>query len=162
MDQTKWLVARIRPQWERIVCRQLKDWYNITHWCPFQTVKRRYTDRIKEVKVPVFKGYVFVQVRDYPQQIQVLRTDGVTDYVRFEAVPATISDQEITLLREFLEQHEQVTVTPLMKGTTVVVQSGILEGQSGMIKDVSKNKVILELPRLGFLLEVPPNICETR
>ncbi len=93
--QKQWLVAHKRPKWERIVFKKLQTWYGLEGYCPFKTVKRQYTDRIKKVEVPVFKNYVFVQVSDYQEYVKVLQLDGVVNFVKYLGKPAVVSNEEM-------------------------------------------------------------------
>lgn len=151
--EKQWLVVRIRPQWERIVYKQLQTWYSMEGWCPFKKVKRQYTDRVKLVETPVFKNYVFVLVGNYKEQVQVLKLDGVVDYVRYLGKPAVIREEEMAALKEFIDNYNNIQVISVQVGKVITIKNGIFKGQEGIVKDVFRKKVILELPALGFLLE---------
>jgi transcription antitermination factor NusG len=151
--QQQWLVVRTRPQWERIVFKQLKSWYGMEGWCPLQQVKKKYTDRIKTVERPVFKSYVFVLVNNYEEYVMVLQLDGVVNFVKYLGKPAAISQQEMTALKEFIESYKKVKVINVMQGELVTIREGALKGYKGIVRQIHNNKVILELPTLGFTLE---------
>lgn len=154
MEQKQWLVVHTRPQWERIVCRQLDKWYGIAHFCPFHKVKRRYTDRTREMETPLFKNYVFVQVDNYKDRLKVLQLDGVVNYVRYLGQPASMQEKEIETLREIVRDYMHFQLTPVViPGRHLKLKEGVLEGFTGIVQEVSKNKVYLELPQLGFKLE---------
>jgi len=152
MEKKQWHVVHIRPQWERIVYHQLRSWYNLEAWCPLKKERRQWSDRIKTVETPLFKGYVFVRVGGYPERIKVLQLDGVVKFVQYEREPAVIREQEMEMLKKFTDQHTQIEVGLLEPGKVIQLTKGALGGIEGIIKSVSRNKVILELPRLGFKL----------
>lgn len=151
--EKQWLVAYTRPQWERIVYKQLQGWYGLPGYCPFKKVKRQYSDRIKMIEVPVFKNYVFVQVSSYQEYLKVLQLDGVVNYVKYLGKAAVIKEDEMDFLKEFIEKHDQIALYDLQVGKVVLVTEGILKGQEGIVRNISDRKVILELPALGLKLE---------
>jgi transcriptional antiterminator RfaH len=155
LDAKKWLVIRTKPQRERIVHGQLKSWYNMEGWCPVKKIRRQYSDRVKEVEVILFKNYVFVQVENYKEQIQVLKLDGVLGYIMNEKSPAVVYHEEMLALKEFIKSYENISVVSLEIGKQVILINGIWEGSQGIIRDIGRNKVTLELPTLGFILEAP-------
>lgn len=116
-------------------------------------MKRKYTDRIKETEVPLFKNYVFVQIRSYEEQIKVLRLDGVVNYVRHSGQPARMRNGEIEELREMVNSYDHFEVTPVNPGKVIRLNDGVFQGFTGIVQEVSKNKVILELPQLGLKLD---------
>jgi transcription antitermination factor NusG len=105
------------------------------------------------VEVPVFKNYVFVQVGNYQEYVKVLQLDGVASFVKYLDKPAVVSDEDMIDLKEFIDNHEQIALFDLHVGKAVIVTNGALKGQQGIVRNILTNKVILELPKLGFKLE---------
>lgn len=153
MEHRKWLVAHTRPQWERIVCRQLEQWYGISFFCPLQKIKKQYTDRVKLGESPVFKGYVFVEVKSHAEQARVLGLDGVVNYVRYLGKPAVVPEREMELLRDTFAHFDHFRVAPIEKGIAVHITKDLFCGLQGVVKEVFKNRVVLEIPLLGCRLE---------
>ena len=57
----KWYAVYTAPRAEKKVSERFVQ-EGIEHYLPIQTVKRRWSDRIKEVQVPVVNGYIFVRI----------------------------------------------------------------------------------------------------
>jgi transcription antitermination factor NusG len=150
---SQWFVIRTRPQWERIVSKQLHDWYKIEGWCPLQKLQRQYTDRKKIVETPVFKSYVFVKLNDYNEYTNTLKLDGVVHFIKYDNKPAGISEEEMKGLQEFTSQYNQIEVSNLQPGKIVTINKGVFTGHKGIVQYSSGNKVSIELPRFGFRLE---------
>src|ERR1017187_1399591 len=95
------------------VGRVMKRWwpahsptYASQTFLPLVTEMHRWSDRRKSVDVPLFPGYVFVQILNSPEaRLQVLKTSGVVQFVgnRQGAVP--IDDKEISDVRTVSQQR---------------------------------------------------------
>ena len=58
-----WYVLYAKPRNEKKVAERLSAaGYNV--YCPLHKVKRQWSDRMKVVEEPLFKGYLFIQVED--------------------------------------------------------------------------------------------------
>lgn len=145
-----WLVIHTRPQWEAIVCRQLKQWYNISYYCPYQSSIAKYTDRMKQVEKPLFKSYVFVRPVSQFEQLRILELDGVTNFVKQLGKPAIVRDSEMQKLQEFINTHKKLAVKEI--GAKVRKTKGALEGIEGHITHISRNTATLHVPQLGYTL----------
>lgn len=155
MEHPQWLVAHVRPQWEQIVCKQISGWYGLPFFCPFYFEKRRFANGYKNISVPMFKNYVFVQIVREGERINVLRLDGVIDFVKYNGRPAVVRDAEMVLLREMVEAHGFLKAVPVLrKGMRTLIPSGVFEGMEAVVGEVMGNKVCLELKELGWRMVV--------
>lgn len=152
MEQKKWYVAYTKPQFEKKVHEQLGKWYGIESWCPLTKSKRRWSDRVKILEVPLFKCYVFLKVTE-KERIEALSLPGMLNYVRYLGKPAVIRDQEIEELKQFLEEYQEIKVQSLEPGQSVVIRSGLFEGHQGIVKRQDGDTVVLEMPQLRCRLE---------
>lgn len=151
-ETKKWYVAYTKPQWERKVHEQLGRWYGIESWCPLVKSKRKWSDRVKVLEMPLFRSYVFLRVTE-KERIQALSLDGIFKYVSYLGKAAPIKDKDIEELKQFIEEFKEVKVQNLEPGKSVVIREGVFEGQQGIVKTVMGNKVILEMPHLRCRLE---------
>ena len=62
-DEKKWYVIYTRPRWEKKVASLLQA-KAIEHYCPLNRVMKQWSDRKKIVLEPLFKGYIFVKVKE--------------------------------------------------------------------------------------------------
>lgn len=152
MEQKKWYVAYTKPQFEKKVHEQLGKWYGIESWCPLTKSKRKWSDRVKVLEVPLFKCYVFLKVTE-KERIEALSLNGMLNYVRYLGKPAVIRDQEIEELKQFLQEYQEIKVQSLEPGQSVVIRSGLFEGQEGIVRRQSGDTVVLDMPQLRCRLE---------
>lgn len=123
-------------------------------WLPTYTSRRRWSDRWKEVVLPLFSGYCFARPRSENWQ-GLLRTPGVLTLVKEGSVPARLADDYVTSLRRTIEAPELEPepvldfVMPVV-GSEVVVQEGPLAGFRGVVREVrSGRKLIVWVATIG-------------
>ncbi len=103
--------------------------------------------------MPLISGYLFVHAsrKEYDQ---VLQSNYVVSYVRFEGKAAIIPDSQIEYLKLMLKQDSseiEITREPLKPGQMIEVVAGPLIGLKGKLQKIKgKNKVAIELEQLGY------------
>ena len=107
-ENLHWYVVYTRPRWEKKIAALLQD-KGITHYCPMNKVHRQWSDRMKIVTEPLFKGYVFVQVEER-KKWDIKLIDGIVNYVYWQGKPARVRDEEIITIKKFLQEFENVEV----------------------------------------------------
>src|SRR5881275_1384437 len=103
---SRWYAIYTRPRWEKKVNTLLSE-KKVESYCPLNKVRRRWSDRMKTIEEPLFKSYVFVRVSD-AARTEVRMTDGVINFVYWNGKPAVIKDKEISIIKRFLDDHENV------------------------------------------------------
>ena len=158
-----WYAVYTAPRAEKKVSERFNE-EQIEHYLPLQTVKRRWSDRIKDVIVPVINGYIFVHIptSDFKR---ILNTYGAIAFVREAGAPVPIPDSQMERLRFMVDYSEEpVEFTPeqFEPGETVNICRGPLQGLMGELVHVKgKHKVIIRLESFGCALtEVPLSFLE--
>ncbi|HTN06092.1 UpxY family transcription antiterminator [Agriterribacter sp.] len=148
----KWYAIYTKPRWEKKVYALLQE-QEIAAYCPLNKVRKKWSDRYKIVHEPLFKSYVFVQVEEN-EMTKVRMVGGVVNFVYWNGKPAIIKDEEIHIIRKFLNEHEHVEAEPLqfMPNQRVKIMSGVLMDKEGIVIRSDKNKVQVVLESLGFRL----------
>jgi transcription antitermination factor NusG len=149
---SKWLAIYTRPRWEKKVDLLLKE-KGFESYCPLNKVRRKWSDRIKLVEEPLFKSYVFVKV-DEAARTMVRMTSGVINFVYWDGKPAVIKEKEITVIRRFLDEHENVEVQPMdiELNQRVKITHGPLMDQEGRVVDVRHKTVKVSIDSIGYVL----------
>lgn len=148
----KWFAVYTKPRWEKKVAGLLTQ-KGIENYCPLNKVRRKWSDRMKLVEEPLFKSYVFVRVTD-EDRTAVRMTDGVINFVYWDGKPAVIKDKEIVVIRQFLNEYENVALVKidLQPGQQVRITAGPLMDLEGRVLEL-KNKVAKVLiESLGYML----------
>ena len=149
----KWYVVYTIPRWEKKVALLLLE-KGIAHYCPLNKVNRQWSDRRKTVLEPLFKGYVFVQVSEAEKWTVKEEVKGILNYVYWQGRPATVRDEEIVTIRKFLQEFEDVQVTPREPelNNTVIIKQGLLMNYKGIVIEVAGNKAKVQIDSMGIQL----------
>ena len=149
-----WYVLYTRPRNEKKVAERLSAvGYNV--YCPLHKVKRQWSDRIKVVEEPLFKGYLFIQVED-KRRDEVFNYPGAVRYLFWLRRPAVVRDQEIKTIQKWLGQyaHEDLDITSILPGDFVRITSGQFSGEEAVLLDRSNHRAVVQLKELGVQLSL--------
>lgn len=155
-QEAPWFALHVRSRHEKSVFAQLEA-KSQDVFLPCYTTRSKWADRIKDVSLPLFPGYVFCRF-DPGMRSKVLATSGVIDVVRAGRDPAPISPSEI-------EAIQRVVLTPIYTepyssiavGQRVHMCAGPLTGLTGSIIEVRKQlRLVLsvELLNRSILVEI--------
>lgn len=125
----------------------------IENYCPINKVTRQWSDRRKVVLEPVFKGYVFVRIEDKIKW-SVREVAGVLNFVYWLGKPAQIRNEEIDIIRKFLNEFTDVQVEPkgFVVNSEVRVRQGVLMNYKGVVVEVLGNRVVVKIDNLDLQL----------
>jgi len=147
-----WYALYTAPRAEKKVSERFTA-AGIEHYLPLQTVKRKWSDRIKEVIVPVVHGYIFVRIEESEFR-NVLSIYGAISFVREFYKPVAIPDSQIQRLRFMCDSSEEpidFCLEDLTKGEVVTITRGPLQGLVGELVQIKgKHKVVVRLEKFGY------------
>jgi transcription elongation factor/antiterminator RfaH len=130
-----WYAIYTKPRHEKKVYQQLVE-KDIVVFLPMTKSLRQWKDRRKWVEMPLFTGYVFIDIL-LKNKIEALQTHGVVKMVSFGGVPASIPDWQIEQLKKVISQPESLRLEQyLKKGDTVEVIAGPLKGVKGYLREI--------------------------
>jgi len=139
-----WYAIRTRSRHEKLVAKQLEG-MQIEHFLPLCTAIHRWSDRQKEVELPLFPGYAFVRLMYSPaERVRVLRTHGVAGFVGTNGRGIAIPDQQIEDVKLLLSQnvpfrgHKALNI-----GTRVRIRGGALDGVEGILQAQKSERVLV-------------------
>ncbi|MHA4808290.1 UpxY family transcription antiterminator [Flavitalea flava] len=141
-----------KPRWEKKVFNLLTA-KGIETYCPLNRVRKKWSDRIKWVEEPLFKSYVFVKTTE-EGQTNVRMTNGIVNFVYWLGKPAIVKDKEITIIRNFLNDYDEVQAFPLdiHPDTKVIILHGAFMEKEAKVVKVLKNKVQVIIESIGYSL----------
>ena len=138
MQDLNWYVIRTRSNFERPVTEALQ-FKGFTTFLPLYRVRQRWSDRVKEMDLPLFSGYTFCKF-DPQHRLPMLMTPGVVSIVGSGEKPLPVEESEIAAVRAMLQSGLALGPWPfLSEGQSVLVKHGPLEGVEGLIVSI-KNK----------------------
>lgn len=138
MEAGAWLVIWTESRAEKKVAERIAG-KGLVSWLPTIRERRRWSDRWKEVEVPLFPGYLFAQA-SAADWAGLLRLPGVVTVVKQGGKPAALSNDFIVSLRDAISRpnavpervEESVDYGP---GDEVIVQEGALRGVRGVVRE---------------------------
>lgn len=133
MEQTpSWFALYTRHRHEKSVAQWISG-KGIEVFLPLYKAAHRWKDRTKDLYLPLFPNYVFVQAVPN-QRGAVLSTPGVYDFVRLGGLSVPIPTDEIEAIRQAVEHSLNAEPHPFLKsGDRVRVKSGPLAGLEGIL-----------------------------
>ena len=150
-----WFAAYVTARHEKQVALQLER-RGVQCFLPLYRSVRRWKDRRKELELPLFPSYVFVNIAIH-DKLQVQCVPGVVQFVTFNGKPAPLPQTDIESLRQGLTGIA-VEPHPLLRvGRRVRVHSGAMTGVEGILirkKDKCRVVITLELIQRSVAVEV--------
>jgi transcription antitermination factor NusG len=152
--RAEWNAVYTRHQHEKLAAESLVG-NGFEVFLPTYNVIRKWTDRTKQLSLPLFPCYVFVR-GDFERRWQILRTPGVHFLVMFGGRPAPIPDLEMDAIRKAVESRLRVEPHPFLRcGDWVRVTSGPLADVEGiLVRKRSSYRLILSANLLGKSIAV--------
>ena len=142
-----WFAVWTRSRQEKVAASMLEA-IGIRHFLPLKTEVHRWSDRDQAVTIPLFRGYLFVQLDPTKDsRLRVLNIPGVAGLVGNQNGPLPIPDKEIDGIRTVLA--EKVTYSPypfFTLGERVRVRHGALAGVEGrLVRSNTDAKLVLSV-----------------
>lgn len=149
-----WYAITVKSQHEKAVDQQLQA-KALESYLPLYRARRRWSDRIKAVDLPLFPRYVFCRF-GFEDRLKVLSISNVTAIVGFGGKPCPISDDEIGSIKTVVGSSLPYSPWPFLRtGQRVRVRQGALEGLEGILaREKSGCRVVLNVELLGRAVAV--------
>jgi transcription antitermination factor NusG len=129
-----WYGVRVRPKGEARASSELSI-RGFEAFLPTRRIRRRWSDRVKTLEVPVFPGYLFC--RFLPEErVKVLDAPAVIQILGIGATPTPVSDSEIEALQTMVTSHLMLTPWPYLRsGQHIRIGHGPLAGIDGIVTE---------------------------
>src|SRR5580693_1239738 len=133
--QHPWYAIRVQAKFEKIASAVLRQ-KGFEEFLPLYCAKRMWSDRVKQLDLPLFPGYLFCRLDLSERLLPVVTTPGVLGIVSAGRDPVSISDQEIALVRAVVRSGLPAMPWPaLSAGSLVLLERGPLAGVEGFVLD---------------------------
>lgn len=138
VEKTAWYAIRTRSKSERWVSASLRG-KGYEEFLPLYRVRRTWSDRSKELDVPLFPGYVFCRFDPNDRLVPILTTVGVVSIVGAGRMPLPVDPQEIAAIRTLLRNGNAAQPYPFLNvGDKVYLERGPFTGVEGYIVNLNK------------------------
>lgn len=105
---------------------------------PLYRSKRRWSDRLKQVDVALFPGYVFCRFLA-SARLPILKTPSVIRIAGIGNVPTPVDENEIAAIRTVVSSGLGISPHPFLQvGQRVRIEGGTLHGLEGLVTDSSR------------------------
>jgi transcription antitermination factor NusG len=151
-----WFALTVQHQHEKTVARNL-DQAGLESFVPLYRTRRMWSDRVKELELPLFPTYVFSRFA-WRERMRVLRIPGVRELVGFGKQATPVPEVEINALKRMVASGLPVHPWPYLKvGDWVLITRGPLRGLEGIVvrhKDAWRVVVSVHLLQRSVAAEV--------
>ncbi|MBU78298.1 MAG: UpxY family transcription antiterminator [Candidatus Marinimicrobia bacterium] len=150
----QWIAVRSKPRAEKVALDQLEK-KGIQAYLPLVRQKRKWSDRLKWVELPLFPGYLFAKVA-LKNSIFVLETYGVSTVIKFGGEVAVVQESVVKSIRLALEGGYELEPTEyFIKGDKVEVIAGPMKGMKGIVSNIKgKEKLVIKIDALQQAIAV--------
>jgi transcription antitermination factor NusG len=152
----KWYALSVPHQHEMKAEKALQS-KGLKTLVPVYRSRRQWSDRVKELEMPLFAGYVLCQF-DLADRIHVTDTPWVAKIVGFGGSPAALEDSEIAAIQQVVASKMPLAPWPYLKaGDRVRVEHGPMRGVEGALlrtKDGVRLVLSVDLLQRSLAVEV--------
>jgi transcription antitermination factor NusG len=136
-----WFALRVKPNHEKSVATILRG-KGFEEFLPLFRVRRRWTDRVKFVNLPLFPGYLFCRL-NLDNRMPLLTTPGLLYIVGNGRTPEPVDESEIVAIHSVLRSGLPFAPWPsLVIGQKVRLEKGPLRGLEGVLNRVGNQHKI--------------------
>jgi transcription antitermination factor NusG len=144
-----WYAIRIWSRFERVASVALAG-KGYEQFLPLCHSTHRWSDRSKELDLPLFPGYLFCRFDAQERLLPILTTPGVISIIGVGKIPVPIPNEEIQAIQAVIGSGLHAQPWPqLAVGSKVLIHRGPLAGLEGITLDVDKKyRLIVSVPLL--------------
>jgi transcription antitermination factor NusG len=132
-----WYALRVKSRCEKIVSSIVQN-KGFQEFLPVYQSRRRWSDRVKSLEMPLFPGYVFCRLN--PQRrLPLLTIPGALHFVGIGKMPVPIEDREIAAIQSAVRSGLSTEPWPYLEiGDRVQLEDGPLAGLEGILVGAAK------------------------
>jgi transcription antitermination factor NusG len=143
-----WYALRVRSRFEFVTAGALRE-KGYQEFLPSYRRKRYWSDRVKEIDMPLFPGYVFCRF-DAADPYRVLNSPGVVHIVSAGQKPVAVTEREVAHIQAICQSSLVVEPWPFLQtGRRVIIWRGPLAGVEGIVLEVKAScRIVVSLTML--------------
>jgi transcriptional antiterminator NusG len=157
-----WFAIRVKSRRENVIATALRG-KGLEEFAPTYRARNRWSDRVKEVDVPLFPGYIFCRF-DPQHRLPVITTPGIFSIVGFGKTPEPVDDSEIARIQSIVSSGALAYPWPFLRiGQKVTIRRGPLTGVDGFLiasKDQYRLVVSIQLLKRSVATDIDRDCVE--
>ena|ERR1017187_2097337 len=135
---TQWYALQVQSRLASVASTVLRG-KGYEEFLPVYCSRRRWSDRVKKIDLPLFPGYLFCKFDPQDRLVPVLTTPGVIGIVGAGRKPIPVPEEEIEAVRRVLLSGLAAQPWPFLGvGSRIYIESGPLAGIEGIVTNVDK------------------------
>jgi transcription antitermination factor NusG len=144
----RWFALRVQSRCEKEVALVARN-KGFEEFLPLHKSRRRWSDRLKAMELPLFPGYIFCRL-DPQRRLPLLTIPGVLHFVGIGKTPSPIEDVEIAAIQTAVGSGVLTEPWPFLDvGQRVRLEDGPLAGLEGILVETPKRqRVVVSLTLL--------------
>lgn len=128
-----WYALQVRTALGKIASAGLRG-KGYQEFLPLYITQRHWSDRVKNVEVPLFPGYLFCRFDPLNRLVPVLTTPGVIRIVSVGRTPLPVEEAEIEAVHRVVDSGLAAAPWPFLSaGCRVAIERGPLAGLEGIL-----------------------------
>ena len=149
-----WYVLYTKSRNEKLVAEKLSG-LGIEVYCPMLKTKRKWTDRVMTVEVPLFSSYCFVRLEEH-ERSRVFSVPGVVRYLFWLKKPAIVRDCEIEAIQHMLQTHDHhlIKMEKYEPTSEVVISTGAFANAKGKVVNQQGRILTISIASMGIILKI--------
>lgn len=157
-----WTPVHTRPRCEKVV-GQFCERFGLTYYLPLRRQVKRYQRRNVEHFLPMFGGYIFVQL-EQQTRMRLMESHRVVNFLDSSGARELqlLDDLREVQRLELASMDAELVVQPeLVPGTPVLIAAGPLAGLTGIVqRRQAKTRVSVNVDMLGQSVSVDLDVGE--
>jgi transcription antitermination factor NusG len=143
-----WYALQVRSRYEDTVATHLQG-RGYESLLPLYKCRRQWSDRLKEIELPLFPGYVFCRFNPL-NRLPILSVPGVVQVVGVGRTPVPIDESEIAAIQAAFKSGLPSQPWPFMQiGDRVRIEYGPLCGLEGILLNFKgRQRVVISVTLL--------------
>jgi transcription antitermination factor NusG len=138
----QWFALRVKSRCEKVVATIARN-RGFEEFLPLNRSRRRWSDRLKAIDLPLFPGYVFCRL-DPQRRLPLLTIPGVLHFVGIGKIPSPIEDTEIAAIQTAVGSGILTEPWPFLEvGRRVRLEDGPLAGLEGILVETPKRQSVV-------------------
>jgi transcription antitermination factor NusG len=130
-----WFAVHVRSRHEKSVAHILSG-KGVECFLPLCSGRRQWSDRVTQVDLPLFSGYVFCRL-DISKRLPVLTTPGIVRIVGVGRTPVPVDESEMNAIQAIVRSGLSAHPWPMLQvGERVAIVKGPLAGLEGALISV--------------------------
>ena len=139
-----WFAVQTKARHEKRVAAELEG-KGIEAFLPLLSEVHQWSDRKRQVELPLFTTYVFVRIGwNRSSRVNVLQANGVFRFVGGRGMGIPIPDEQIETIQAIVRERVPFSLHPFLNvGQKVRIRGGSLDGICGVLSVIKDDRSLI-------------------